>query len=401
MKSKELLKIFLPIYTSSVFATAYNIINVGIFAKHLDKASIAALGVSASLMFLLQGLALGLSSGFIAKISQKNTKSALPSAVITVVFSVMITALTLLFLPKIVTFLNADGEIFDYAQKYLRVSVSGFVILALYRLFESWLYALLKAKCVLWLSALMFVLQTLFTYLFVAVWDFGVTGGAFANVLSFFVCGAAALIYILKSQPSFFDFKQKFDLSLLKASLPLSFMQFFKGVGLVLIQMQVGALGTDASSAFAVCQKLSHLATDGAVALNSASLRTLSKQKPKIKRSVTVGVVFSLISGALLFFGSASLSALIFKSEDNILSLIKQYFYIISPFFPALLIMVVLRARLIVAGHPYLAMTEGIVELLVRVVFLFFIKDFARVPLAFGVSWTMGLVYLIAIKKRT
>lgn len=401
MKSKELLKIFLPIYISSVFATAYNIINVGIFAKNLDKPSVAALGVSASLMFLLQGLALGLSSGFIAKISQDNTKSALPSAVITVVFSAIITVLTLLFLPKIVTFLNAEGEIFDYAQKYLRVSVAGFVILALYRLFESWLYALSKAKSVLWLSVLMFVLQTLFTYLFVAVWGFGVTGGAFANVLSFFVCAVVALIYILKSQPSFLDFKQKFDLSLLKASLPLSFMQFFKGLGLVLIQMKVGALGADVSSAFAVCHKLSHLATDGGTALNSASIRTLSKQKVKIKQPILLGVIFSLITGGVLFFGAPLLSTLIFSSKDNILSLIKQYFYIISPFFPALLIMVVLRSRLIVTSHPYLAMTEGIVEFSVRVIFLLFIKDFALVPLAFGVSWTVGLVYLIAIKKRS
>ncbi len=392
---KDILKIFLPIYISSVFATAYNIINVGIFAKNLDKPSVAALGVSASLMFLMQGLALGLASGFLAKISQKDTKSAAPSFTITVVFSVIISALTLLFLPKIVTLLNAEGEIFDYALKYLRISVSGFVILALYRLFESWLYAVGRAKSVLWLSLLMLILQVTLTYLFVAVWGFGVGGGAFANVASFFVCGVVALIYILKTQPSFLNFKQKFDKSLLKASLPLSFMQFFKGIGLVSVQMAVGGMGTDVSSAFAVCQKLSRLATDGAVALNSTSI----KQHKKQKLLITVGIVFSVAMGVFLFFGASLLSSLVFNSKDNILPLIKKYFQLLSPFFPALLIMVVLRARLIANGHPYLAMTEGIVEFLTRVALLFFVKDFNFVPLIFGISWTVGLLYLIIVNK--
>ncbi len=399
---KKLLPTFFPIYISSVLATVYNVVNVGIFAKTLEKSAVAALGVSASLMFLMQGLALGLSSGFLSKISKNNTKSAAPSFIITTVFSVIISTLTLLFLSEIVTFLNAEGKIFDFSLKYLRVSVAGFVILALYRLFESWLYAIGKARCVIWLSALMLVLQTSLTYLLVAVFDFGVTGGAVANVASFFVCGVVALIYILKTQPSFLVFGQKFDKSLLKSSLPLSFMQFFKGMGLVLIQMSVGKMGADASSAFAVCQKLSHIATDGAVALNSASIRLFSstpqKNTPtKIKLPIFVGVVFSLTTGIVLFFASAPLSSLVFNSNDNVLPLIKNYFHFISPFFPALLLMVVLRARLFVSGHPYLAMTEGIVEFLTRAGLLLFIKDFKFIPLIFGISWTVGTIFIISL----
>ncbi len=394
----KLLKTFFPIYISMVLATVYNVVNVGIFAKNLDKPSVAALGFAASLMFLMQGLALGLASGFLSKISRDNTKSAAPSAIITIVFSGIISALTLLFLEKIVTLLNAEGEIFDLTLKYLRVSVAGFVILALYRLFESWLYALGKAKSVVWLSALMLVLQTSLTYLFVAVLELGVTGGALANVASFFVCGLVALIYILKTQPKFLVFKQKFDVSLLKASLPLSFMQFFKGMGLVLVQMSVGKMGADASSAFAVCQKISHLATDGAVALNSTSIKFFSDKKSKPKLPILLAIIFSISIGLVLFFGAAPLSKLIFNSKAE-LSLIKKYFYALSPFFPALLLMVVLRAKVFVSGHPYLAMTEGIVEFFVRVVLLLFIKDFAFIPLIFGISWTAGLVYLIAVKK--
>ncbi len=392
---KQILKTFLPIYISMVFATVYNVINVGIFAKNLDKSSVAALGVAASLMFLMQGLALGLASGFLSKISKNDTKSAAPSLIITTVFSVLISALTLVFLPNIVYLLNADDSIIEYSLKYLRVSVSGFVILALYRLFESWLYAVDKAKTVLYLSTLMLVLQVFLTYLLVAVWQLGVVGGAIANVVSFFVCGLAALIYILKTQPKFLVFKQKISPALLKASLPLSFMQFFKGMGLVAVQISVGRMGADASSAFAVCQKLSHVATDGATALNSTSI----KQPKSKKLLITIAIIFSLSAGILLILVASPLSRLIFKSDGSALTLIKKYFYFLCPFLPALLTMVVLRAGLFTSGHPYLAMTEGIVEFAIRIALIFFIKDFKFVPLIFGISWTAGLFYLIAIKK--
>lgn len=390
---KQLLKTFLPIYFSLVFATAYNVINVGIFAKNLDKPSVAALGVAASLMFLMQGLALGLSSGFLSKISKDDTKSAAPSLIITTVFSIVISVLTLVFLPQIVRVLNADANIIEYSLKYLRVSVSGFVVLALYRLFECWMYALEKAKTVLYFSALMLVLQVALTYLLVAVFDFGVAGGAYANVISFFVCGLVALIYILKTQAGFLVFKQKINPVLLKASLPMSFMQFFKGVGLVAVQIAVGKMGSDPSSAFAICNKLSHIATDGATALNSTAIKN-----PKTKRYlIIIALMFSALSGLLLVVGTPYLARILFESESQ---LIKKYFYFFCPFLPALLTMVVLRARTFTSGHPYLAMTEGIIEFVTRILLVLFVKDFKFVPLIFGISWTVGSGYLKVIENK-
>jgi len=385
---KELLKTFLPIYFASVSATAYNVVTVAIVSKSLGTEAVAATGVAATVMFLLQGLALGLASGFLSKISKDNTKPAAHSLAITLVFSLILSALTLLFLPQITAFLKGGEQ----TQVYLRVSVSGFLVLALYRLFESWLYALGKAKIVLWLSVLMLLSQVSLTYLFVAVWGLGVGGGALANVASFLLCGVASLVYVLKTQPHFLVSKQKFDKGLLKASLPLSFMQFFKGVGLVAVQTSVGMLGTEAQSAFTVCHKLSHLATDGATALNSTAIKN-AKSKRQL---IIVAVVFSCASGLLLALGAPALSRLLFKKDS---ALIGRYFYSLCPFLPALLLMVVFRARLVATAHPYLAMTEGIAELAVRLILVFFVKDFSFVPLIFGISWTAGLLYLVAVKK--
>jgi len=397
--TKQIITSASPIYLSSLFATAYNVINVIIVAKHLSKDAVAAIGIASTVMFLLQGLTLGLCSGFLSKIS-KDKRMASHSLVITLIFSAVFTALTLLFLPKILTFLKAKGEIFTLAKKYLLVSVAGFFALSLYRLFESWLYSVGKSKAVIALGALMAVLQSGLTFLFVAVFDFKIIGAAVAGAASFFVCGLAAFIYFLKTEPSFVKIQKRVEFSLLKDSLPIALMQFFKGAGLVAVQMAVGKLGADAMAAFAVCQKISHVATDGATALNSASIRVFSvKKQAKTKSAVTVAVVFSAAVGIILLLCAPPLSRFIFNKDGEVLALIKRYFYIITPFFSMLCSAVILRARLIANSHPYLAMTEGIVEFAVRAVLVFFAKDFLMIPTVFGISWTAGLLYLVAVKK--
>ncbi len=399
--TKQLLKTASPIYLSSVFATAYNVINIGIIAKNMSKSAVAAVGISATLMFLMQGLSLGLSSGFLAKISRDKT-FVTSSLIITILFSAVISALTFMFLPKIVSLLNAKDKVFELTLKYLRVSVGGFIFLSLYRLFESWLYALGKSVVSMWFSLGLSVLQVALT--FTLVKGFGISGAAFANIISFAVCGGAMFFYIRHRHKSFFPKhfkfkKQKFK-NALKGSLPLSLMQLFKGLGLVSVQMSVGAMGKDALAAFAACQKVSHISTDGAVAISNASIRLFSKEKNQSpKPAVFVGVLFSVITGLLLFLGASPLSKIIFNSDKNILKLVKDYFLIISPFFSVLYTMVILRARFVAKGHPYVALTEGVLEFITRVSLLLFITEFKYTALIFGLSWTVGLLF-VAIKKR-
>lgn len=199
---KQLLGFFFPILMGSFFQQMYNTVDTIIVGRALGTQALAAVGSSASLINLVSGFFIGLSSGATVILSQyygahdtEGVRNTLHTSVgLSLVLGLLTTFTGVGLGPAILRWINTPENCLDQAALYVRCYFSGAAASMIYNMGTGILRAMGDSRQPTLFLILACFINILLDILFVVVWKLGVAGAAIATVLS--QCFSAVLVLV-------------------------------------------------------------------------------------------------------------------------------------------------------------------------------------------------------------
>ena len=225
-----LIKFSFILFISNILQYLYSIIDI-IFISHIvGDYGVIALGNSASLMFIVTSVSLGLSIGGSVIISKyrgsndilKYKQSIGTLLFLSALFSIIISVLGIIFSRHILIFMKVPKESFNYAYDYIKIIFFGVFFMFLYSSMSSVIKSSGKEKVSLYFIIIASVTNIVLDFLFVYVLGLSVRGAAFATVISQALSFLLSLYFIRK------DIVFSIDIKIIKELILVSFPCIFQ-----------------------------------------------------------------------------------------------------------------------------------------------------------------------------
>ena len=249
----------IPLVIGNIFQQFYNMVDSIIVGKYVGKVALAAVGSTGSLNFMIIGFGIGICSGFGIPIAQsfggkkiKQMKEYIINAFyLCTIITIVMTIVTVLLLPKILTWMQTPSNIYDQAYDYIVVIFLGLFATMIYNMLASILRAIGDSKTPLYFLILSSVINIALDLYFITQLNMGAAGAAYATVIAQFISGIACYVYMKKKTDilTFEHDEKRFQkihcLKLLQLGLPMAMQFSITAIGSVVIQSAVNTLGSD------------------------------------------------------------------------------------------------------------------------------------------------------------
>ncbi len=344
-----------PIVFGMVLQTGFNIIDT-FFVGLLGSEKLAAISVTFPVVFIFIAIAIGLSVGTTALISQAlgarkdkdATNIAEHSLLASVIVGVAVAFIGIMFSPPLFQFMGVTGHVLDLTVSYANLIFIGFVFMFIGFLSQGIIQAggdtMTPTRNLAISVVANIILDPIMIFGFGPVPAMGLIGagwatvlarslGAFLNVLHIFLGKAAVRI-----QPKCFRFDSSILSRLFLIGWPSSLSHSINSIGMILLMSLVGMFGTAALAAFGVGVRLESLAIMPTLGIASALIPFIGQnlgagKMDRVNRAVSltsyVVFAFMLVIMALWYFAPQFLFAP-FTSDPEVLSIGTDYFMIIS-----------------------------------------------------------------------
>lgn len=308
---KIILKFAIPLFIGRIFQLFYSLADTRIVGSILGETALAAVGSTSPLNDLLLGLLTGVTDGFGIVIatyfgaqSVREMKKAIGSSILYGVFAtILISALSLLFLSPILNFLNITNDLRPFAESYIRIILIGLIASTFYNTFAAILRAIGDSFTPLIFLIISTILNIVLDYGFILYLEMGVAGAAFATVISQALSALLCFIYMKRKYPelklSSDDFipNSIITKSLVSTGSSMAFMSAFVQFGTFTLQTSINTFGTNTIVAHAAARKWTAILMMPWAALGSA-LATFcgqnwgAKKYSRIKKGLRDTILF-------------------------------------------------------------------------------------------------------------
>lgn len=422
---KLLIAFAIPVFIGNLFQSFYNIVDTMIVGRFVGVNALAAVGSTSSIMFCVQGIATGMTTGFGVLISQsfgardeKKLRHYIGMSIkLTVLLSFILTAVLLLINGWVLKLMNTPQEIFSGAFLYLKIIFAGFASTMAYNLFASILRAVGDSRTPLYFLVLSSVLNIGLDLLFVICFKMNVAGVAYATIIAQLISAALCYFYMIKKYPQIMNAQEdekKFQVrsarKLMGLGIPMALQFSITALGTMMVQSALNLLGETAIAAYAAAQKLQGFVGQPYIALGTA-MATYSGQnagagnyervKDGFRKCMLVLLVTVVITFFFArFFGGIATTFFVDASERDVIALSEQYFSIASWFYLPLASIFIFRNALQGIGYGVDAMIGGVFELAARAFLVWMIgTKLGYVGICFcdPAAWTAALIPLIPL----
>ena len=412
----------LPLLLGNLLQQTYSLVDAAIVGKFLGINSLASVGASSSVIFLILGFCNGCSCGFGIPVAQKfgardystMRRYVSVSLQLSVVLSVIIAIITSLYCADILRLIRTPENIFDDAYAYLLVTFIGVPCTFLYNLLSSVIRALGDSKTPFWFLLFSTILNILLDFFCILVLDWGVLGASVATVFSQGVSALLCYLYmyrrfqILKSTPNERKFQPKLAKTLMYIGVPMGLQFSITAIGSIMLQSANNALGTACVAAFTSAIRIKRFFIcpfeSLGIAMATYSGQNYGAGKPEriwtgIKVSSLMMIIYAAFTFVVLILGSRFLALLfVDASEIEILKNTELYLHVSCYFFPTLGLLCILRYTIQGAGYTNLAMLSGVSEMIARtLVSLYAVPVWGFIAVCFGdpSAWIAADLFLI------
>lgn len=372
----------LPIFIGNLFQQIYNVADSVIVGNFLGKESLAAVGFSYQINFLLIALSMGISLGASVLVSRyfgagerEKIKKVIDTGFLFSVFLAIIIAVAgVIFSEKILLFFRVPDKLIGMADSYLKLIFIGCIPTFSYNALTNILRGMGDSKTPTYILIAATLINIVLDVFFITVLDMGVSGAAVATVIaqtfSFVVC----MWYMKYKYPDLFIriWSLQLDLEELKKSLvigtPAMLQQVFVSVGFMSIQFLINGFGTDCMAAYTAASKVDSFAEMPALNLgqamtNFAAQNYGAKKMDRVikggKSALVMGVGVSvLISTVICLFPSSFIS--IFNRDPGVIQIGNSYLRTVSVFYFVFAAMQILNGILLGYGKSFVPMLASI-----------------------------------------
>jgi putative MATE family efflux protein len=419
---RVILAFAVPLLIGNIVQQMYQIVDAIVVGRHLGVDSLAAVGATGSLIFLLIGFAWGLSSGFAIPTAQAFgasdhaavRRSVATGTVLTGITSVIVTVGGPLVTAPLLTLLRTPEELMPEATAFTQVTFVGGAAIMFFNYLSAVIRAIGDSRTPLVFLTIACGLNVALVILMVGPLGWGVAGAALATVVAQGVSVVLCLVYVWRRLPVLHVHRADWRVGRadiaehLRLGLPMGFQASIISIGMLAVQVALNALGTDAVAAYTTASRVDSLATAFLASIGlAASMYTaqnLGGRRPdRIRRGITEALVMALIAAVALgvlfvLFGSAIVRLFVGSGSDEVVRLASQMLVINGVSYSLLAVLFVLRGVLQGLGHALIPTVTGVIELVMRVVAavaLGALLGFVGVALSNPLAWAGAVALLI------
>ena len=337
---KAIVKLALPMMLSMLLIMLYNIAD-SIWVAGLGAEALAAIGFITPLFMVLVGLGNGIGAGansLIARyIGAKNYDQAnnagLHGIVLSVIVSAIFTILIEGFMVPILQFMGA-GDTIQYAMDYSYI-IFGFLFIFVYSGVASAIFRsegdMRRATIAIAVTA---ILNIILDPVFIYVLNFGISGAAWATVISatmsclvmsYWIWGKKDLF--LDLSPSNFHYESSMMLDTLQAAIPSTLENIvFSALAIIINSMLVLAAGTTAVAVYTASMRIVQLSMIPLIGIGTAVLTVAGvaygahnhvNLKTAHSYSIKLGFAVSILLGIIMFVFSTQIATLFSYTEAS------------------------------------------------------------------------------------
>lgn len=268
---KQLLIFFFPILLGTFFQQLYNTVDAMVVGKAVGTEALAAVGgATGTLINLLVGFFVGLSSGATVIISQfyggrkiREVHMAVhTSAAMALTFGALLMAIGIPMTPTFLRWMGTPDTVLAYAIPYMRIYFAGMIPSLIYNIGSGTLRAIGDSRRPLYFLIVACLTNIVLDLLLVVVLGMGVSGAALATILSQSVSAVLVILSLCRTDDCYrlFPRKIRFHVSLLRdilrIGLPGGLQSVSYSVSNVMIQAAINGFGTAAMAGWTTFGKL-------------------------------------------------------------------------------------------------------------------------------------------------
>ena len=420
-------KFCMPLFGSIIFQQLYNIADSFVAGQYIGENALAAVGNSYGITMIFIAFAFGCNIGCSVIVSQlfgakeyRHMKTAVSTAMLSsAVLCIILMLCGLLGCTQLLHLIQTPDAIFADSKLYLNIYIWGFPFLMFYNIATGIFSALGDSKTPFIFLAISSTANVLVDILFVACFNMGIAGVAWATFLCQGISCILAMTVVQKRLASI-QTKEKaplFSWTLLKKitaiAIPSILQQSFISVGNIVIQGIINGFGEGVIAGYSAAVKLNNLIITSFTTIgNGLSNYTaqnlgagiLSRVKSGFKAGIKlvwlicipIVLVYVLVSPILIeaFMNNPSADAL---SSGTL------FLRIVSPFYFVIAVKLIADGILRGAGMMRQFMISTFTDLILRVVLAFVLSlrwGYIGIWCSWPVGWCIATVLSVCFYRN-
>jgi len=422
----------IPVMIGNIFQQVYSMTDTIIVGQCLGTGTLAAVGSTGTISFLILGFTMGCCIGFCVPIGQKfgagnqaGVRRAIGNSVtLSVIITAFISLFSTLFMRTLFAVMHEPADIYEEAYEYIIIICAFALAQTIYTLLACILRSLGNSRVPVMFLIFSAALNIFLDLLFILSFNMGVAGAAWATILAQAIAAALCAVYMYTKMPeyrlSFRDFlpDRSIAMSEIRLGIPMGFQFSITAIGAVMVQTALNLLGSTAVAAFTAGQKIEALIEQifGGIGASVASFTAQNygaKRIDRIKAGARAATILSVISAGIssiicVFFGPSMTRLFVTEDLEEIVPMVSTYLNAVST--GMILLALIFEYRNIIQGmdNSFLPLCGGIIELAARAVIALIAQkrmSFSLVCLANPLAWfTAGsflvICYLVIMKRR-
>ena len=383
--TKGILKFAIPLIFGYILQQMYLIIDASIVGRFIGVNALAAVGASASIMFLIMGFCNGCCSGFSIPVAQafgakdyKRMRSYVSNAIrLAAIIAVVLTIATAMLCAPILKMLNVPANIFHDAWLFLLINFLSIPFTICYNVLSGFIRALGNSKQPFYFLIFSSFINIALDLLLILALNMGVAGAAIATMISQAFASLLCWIYIRKRMPQLLpknyeekEFNKNLSGILLNNGLPMGLQFSITAIGIIMLQSANNALGTVYVAAFTASMRVKYLFTcvfeNIGVAMatycgQNIGAGAISRIKQGLFASTKIMIIYFLFTLAIIIpFADDMMMIFVDPSEKDIIYNAALFMHIANYFYPVLGLLVILRYSIQGLGYGKLSLFSGV-----------------------------------------
>lgn len=411
---KQLIIFSGPIILANLLQTSYQLVDSLWIGNLLGAQALGAVAVSSTIIFVVLSFVIGLNNASLTILSQqkgKDDEKGLQSfinafVILLVLLSIGLSVIGFVSAEWLLKILGTPSNLMAEAKVYLQINFIGILFLFGYNFISTVLRALGDSRTPLKFVFLAVVLNVFLDPLFIAGFNLGVKGAAFATIVSQGVAFVYGLIYVIKKGIVPFTMPRlpkKAEVTLiLNLGIPSGLQMSVISAGSAAIMSVVTGFGGAVVGGFGAAQRIDSILMLPAHALgtavNSMAGQNIgAKNWTRVRQITTYGLLYNfsimVLIGVLVFF-FAEFSVKMFIQDSEAVQFGTTYLKIMAFFFPFLGVNFILNGIVRASGAMYQVLVLNIISFWVLRYPLTYL--FASLYDEIGIAFGLGASFVIS-----
>jgi len=423
-----LVKFCTPLILTGILQQLYNWADAFIVGNVIGEKALAAVGAVSSVSNFYIMAITGFTTGIAILIAQKfgsgeteQVSRILSTFVIALGTAVTIISVVAFFAAKpLLTVMDTPSDIFDWSKTYLQIITIGVPFLAMYNLYAATLRSVGDSRAPFFAVLVSSVVNVIMDIIFVALFNWGIAGAAFATIIAQAAMTVFIIIYgirkheIIRFKTDSTMFHRDCVGKSLSFGTPPMLQSCINSFGNMILQGFMNGFGTATVAAVTTAYRVDCIALLPVINLGSG-ISTLvaqsygAKDTKRAKKVFTTGVLIMIpialtLTFVVVLFGGKMIE--IFGAGEEVVAIGTNFFRSLARFYVIYGLAMACRGYIEGLGEVVYSSIIGVSALGIRIICSYLLKgvfDNMVIAYAEGISWAVLLmlfVLRIAIKNR-